>query len=110
MWPCPSRSSTVHQDMGRRNLANGVGGQGRGGASGRGSGVRVGGAGNGYGAPSCVTQSGARAPLREGLVGQGGEYKTRGGARAAIEGVKFWPGAVWAHYGDTGRAPGCVEK
>lgn len=51
----------------------------------------------------------ARTPAEAG--GRGGGYKTRGGARAAAEGAKLWPGAQRALYGDAGAGPpGCVEK
>lgn len=42
--------------------------------------------------------------------GRGGAYKTRGGARAAAEGAKLWPGAERAYYGPLGQATGlCGE-
>lgn len=79
-----------------------------------GSRVPGGRAGNGDATRSCVTRGGRARPYGRGW-GWGGEYKTRGGARAAAERVKLWPGAEWALYGDTGpgtlgRAPGCVER
>lgn len=43
--------------------------------------------------------------------GWGGGYKTRGGARAAAEGAKLWPGAQRALYrGRRAGPPGCVER
>lgn len=79
-----------------------------------GSRVPGGRAGNGDATRSCVTWGARAHPYGRGW-GWGREYKTRGGARAAAERVKLWPGAEWALYGDTGpgtlgRAPGCVEK
>lgn len=51
----------------------------------------------------------ARAPRRRGW-GRGGGHKTRGGARAAAEGAKLWPGVERAHYGDAGPGTGlCGE-
>lgn len=95
--------------MGRRDLANGVRGQGRGGASRPGSplqGVR---AGNGDTARSCGTRGGRAHPYGRGW-GRGGDYKMRGGARAAAERAKLWPGADYAHYGDAGPGTGlCGE-
>lgn len=42
--------------------------------------------------------------------GRGGDYKTRGGGRAAAEGAKLWPGAQWSYYGDAGPGTGlCGE-
>lgn len=94
--PPPGR----RRDVGRRDLANGVGGAGQG-RSRRGPGVRGGEGGT-------VTRA-ARTPAEAG--GRGGGYKTRGGARAAAEGAKLWPGAQRALYGDAGAGPpGCVEK
>lgn len=66
--------------------------------------------GNGDAARSCVTRSGRAHPYGRGWGGRGGDYKTRGGARAAAEGAKLWPGAEWALYGDAGPGTGlCGE-
>lgn len=54
--------------------------------------------GEGWGGRDCDA-SGAHP--RRGW-GRGGGYKTRGGARAAAEGAKLWPGAQRALYGDAG--------
>lgn len=54
--------------------------------------------GAGWGGPDCDA-SGAHP---RGGWGRGGGYKTRGGARAAAEGAKLWPGAQRALYGDAG--------
>lgn len=66
-----------------------------------GSGVRGGEGGEWLRRPELCDADG-RAHPHGGDGGQGGEYKTRGGARAAAEGAKLWPGAEWAQYGDAG--------
>lgn len=85
---------TIYQRPSGRGQA-GLGQWRRGAGQGR---SRRGRGGAGWGGRDCDA-SGAHP---RGGWGRGGGYKTRGGARAAAEGAKLWPGAQRALYGDAG--------